>query len=78
MLNPKAFAMIAEGTWSRGTCSPIEACHAGANAAVPQPMRNVNSSNDPGVTASASAMPASAAEATSISPCETSITMRRS
>ena len=78
MLNPKALAMMAEGTCSRGTCSPIDACHAGAKDAVPQPMRKVKSSKEPGVTSPAKAMPASAAEATSMTPCETNITIRRS
>ena len=70
--------MIAAGTCSRGTISPIEACQAGANAAAPQPIRKVSSSSDSGVTLPAKAMPTSTTEATIISPCEASMTTRRS
>jgi hypothetical protein len=77
-LNPMALAMTAAGIDSRGTCSPIEACHAGANAAVPQPMRNVSARRMPGVIVPKNATSASASEAPSASSCEHSMSSRRS
>jgi hypothetical protein len=48
-LKPTALAMTAGAIWERGTWSPIDACHAGANAAAPHPIRNVSPSSSDGV-----------------------------
>ena len=77
-LKPMAFAITAAGIDSRGTCSPIDACHAGAKAAAPQPMKNVNTSKAPGVIWPSEASTASVKDAVSAKICEASISRRRS
>ncbi len=77
-LKPTAFAMTAGAIWLRGTMSPIDACHAGASTAVPQPIMNVSNNSSAGVTAPARVITASAIEASSVKTCEASMIVRRS
>ena len=77
-LKPAALAITACAICARGTWSPIDACHAGAKAAAPQPIRNVRPSSRAGVTRPASITTASATDASSASTCDTSMMVRRS
>ena len=78
MLNPMLLSATAPGNSARGTMSPTDACHAGALNAAPQPIRNVNSSSNHGVTRPSHVHTASATDTTSMKSCAASMTWRRS
>src|SRR5687767_10539314 len=78
MLKPMLFSATAPARCERGTMSPTDACQAGALNAAPQPIRNVNSSNNHGVITPLHAQIDSAIETHSMKSCAPNMTLRRS
>lgn len=73
-----AFNVTAADRLSRGTMSPIDACHEGLWSAMPLPIRKVKARRSHGVIKPAKAKSVSRTETVSMKSCATSMIRRRS